>query len=73
MRQQLEMLIIPFYLPYLLHYLFNLIIFRDHKKAYINIAFEKEAYTMEKHPDYLQQRQLWAWTEFLGSNSSKRF
>lgn len=73
LRQQLEMLILPFYIAYLLHYLFNLILLRNHKKAYINIVFEKEAYAMEKYPDYLVRRNFWAWTGFLASNDAKRF
>jgi len=73
LTQQGEMLILPFYIVYLFHYLINLIRFKNHTKAYLNIVFEKEAYAMDKYPDYLQQRRFWAWREFLAPNSSKRF
>jgi len=70
LQQQLEMLILPFYIIYLLHYLINLIRFKNHTKAYVNIVFEKEAYAMDKYSDYLKQRRFWAWLEFF---TSKRF
>jgi hypothetical protein len=65
LAQQLELLLIGFYLFYLLHYLYNLIKFLNHHKAYLNIVFEKEAYSMEADADYLKKRSFWAWTKFL--------
>lgn len=65
LRQQLEMLIIPFYIFYLLNYFYNLLIFKNHYKAYYNIVFEKEAYTMGKNVTYLKNRKLWAWASFF--------
>ena len=56
-RQQLEMLIIPFYLLYTVHYLVGLLRYRDHDKAYRNIIFEREAYAKELDMDYLKQRK----------------
>ena len=61
LRQQRELLVIPFYVIYLLHYLFNLIKYRRHHKAYLNIVFEREAYTHENTPNYLQSRKWMAW------------
>ena len=43
-RQQLELLIIPFYLVYLLNYLVNLIRYRNHYRAYKEIIFERHYY-----------------------------
>lgn len=60
LRQQLELLILPFYLIYLLHYFFLLLRFRNHEKAYRNIVFEREAYTHEGDPTYLSKRRWWA-------------
>jgi hypothetical protein len=60
-RQQAELLILPFYLLYLLNYLVNLIVYRNHDKAYMNIVFEREAYANEVDPAYLQQRKLYNW------------
>lgn len=64
-RQQLELLIIPFYFLYLLNYLANLGVYRNHQKAYLNICFEREAYRMEKNPEYLKSRSFWGWLVFL--------
>lgn len=60
LRQQLELLLLPFYLLYLLHYLYLLIRFRNHEKAYRNILFEREAYDHEGDNRYLERRRWWA-------------
>jgi hypothetical protein len=57
--QQMEMLVIPFYIIYLIHYVVNYFKFRNHKKAYRNIIFEREAYAEEKNFDYLKRRRIW--------------
>lgn len=64
-RQQLELLVLPFYILYLLNYLLNLIIYRDHDKAYRNISFELEAYSNDQYPDYLLNRKMFAWVNYL--------
>jgi hypothetical protein len=61
LQQQLELLILPFYLLYFFNYVFNLCRYRDHDKAYLQIRFEREAYQHEKDPDYLNRRRIWAW------------
>ena len=65
LRQQLELLIVPFYLLYLLNYLVNLIVYRNHHRAYLNIVFEREAYKKDADTDYLKKRKLWAWINFF--------
>ena len=50
-RQQLELLIIPFYIIYLIEWIF---------KGYRNISFEKEAYSNQDNLDYLKTRKLFA-------------
>ena len=60
-HQQLELLVLPFYVLYFLNYLFNLLIYQDHDKAYRNICFEVEAYANDDNPDYLLQRRMYAW------------
>lgn len=55
--QQAELLVLPFYVLYLLNYLFNLLKYRRHSIAYLNIVFEKEAYANEAWLDYLPQRR----------------
>jgi hypothetical protein len=64
-RQQLELLVLPFYILYLLNYLLNLIIYRDHDKAYRNISFELEAYSNDQDADYLLNRKMFAWFNYL--------
>ena len=59
-RQQIELLIIPFYIFYLLNYILNLFRFRSHHQAYLNIVFEKEAYKNEKNLHYLNDRKTFA-------------
>jgi hypothetical protein len=58
-RQQLELLILPFYVLYLGHFFINLIKYKDRNLAYRNIIFEKEAYANEKNLNYLKYRRLW--------------
>lgn len=64
-RQQLELLILPFYLLYALNYLFNLFKYKNHYLAYFNISFEKEAYHFETDLTYLTHRKWYKWTSFI--------
>ncbi|MDX2304124.1 MAG: hypothetical protein NW226_15065 [Microscillaceae bacterium] len=66
LAQQLETLILPFYVLYLCNYLINLVIYREHHKAYINMYFEREAYDHEGDLTYLRKRRFWAFLSFLG-------
>lgn len=65
LRQQLELLIIPFFVLYGLEYLIRLIQFQSKTLAYRNISFEREAYTNEKDLNYLKSRSFWAFIKFL--------
>lgn len=65
LRQQLELLLIPFYILYLLNYLLNLIYYRQHHKAYLNIVFEREAYVNERNLTYLKTRRFWSWLRYF--------
>ena len=67
LRQQLELLIIPFYVLYFLNYLLNLLYYLHHDKAYRNIVFEREAYSNERNPDYLKHRTFWYWVRFFAA------
>ena len=67
-KQQLELLILPFYIIHLFHYVVNLIIYQNHYKAYLNILFEKEAYRNEEDLDYLKKRRFFAWMFKKSSN-----
>jgi hypothetical protein len=65
LRQQLELLLIPFYILYLLNYVLNLLYYMHHDKAYRNIVFEREAYTNERDLSYLKQRRFCSWIRFF--------
>jgi hypothetical protein len=65
LQQQLEMLILPFYLLYGLNYLLNRFKYRSHDAAYRNICFEREAYQNEDDLEYLQKRSLWRFWRYF--------
>jgi len=59
--QQLELFIIPFYILYVLNWVYNLVKYSgDTDKAYMEILFEKEAYANEEDLSYLETRPKWA-------------
>lgn len=64
-RQQLELLILPFYILYFSDFLIKMIQYKDMNKAYRNIIFEREAYTKEKDLDYLKSRSFWQFLNYL--------
>ena len=59
LSQQLECLLVGFYLLYAVDYLIGRVRGLDHVGAYLNIRFEQEAYTNQLNPDY--QRKPFAW------------
>lgn len=59
-RQQLELLILPFYAWYLLEYLWHRLRGLGHHAAYLAIRFEREAYRHDGDVTYLSRRKLWA-------------
>jgi len=65
LRQQLELLILPFYIIYILEYLFRLLQYRDRYIAYRNISFEREAYKNEKDLNYLKNRPFWTFKNYI--------
>ncbi|MCF6130857.1 hypothetical protein [Flavobacterium wongokense] len=64
-RQQLELLILPFFIWYGIEFLVKLIIHKDRNFAYRNISFEREAYANEKDLNYLKQRSFWRFLNYL--------
>lgn len=64
-RQQIELLVVPFLVWYILEYLVRLIQFRERNLAYRNISFEREAYQNEKDLHYLKQRSFWSFINYL--------
>lgn len=65
LKQQLELLIIPFYIIYFIEYLIKYIKYKDGKRAYRNLSFEREAYTHDDNLDYLKSRKLFSWVKYL--------
>ncbi|WP_330444386.1 hypothetical protein [Flavobacterium sp. C4GT6] len=65
LRQQLELLILPFYLWYCIEFLIRLVIHKKWHKAYRNISFEREAYAKENAPGYLKNRRLLSFILFI--------
>jgi len=68
LKQQLEMLIVPFYLFYVIEFLFRLLQYRNWHKAYRNISFEREAYDNEFNLEYVKQRPFWCFLKYLRSH-----
>lgn len=60
LRQQVECLVLPFYLIYFSDYLRLRFKGLNHDAAYRGIIFEREAYTHDGHPDFLKTRRPWA-------------
>lgn len=65
LRQQAEMLIIPFYFWYVTEFLLRFIAYRNWHKAYRNISFEREAYANEKNTKYLSNRRLYNFLNYV--------
>lgn len=60
-RQQVELLVLPFYVLYLIEFIVRLIKYKNRRKAYLNISFEREAYKNDSDLNYLKNRKLWTW------------
>ncbi|MDQ0478124.1 hypothetical protein QF004_002665 [Chryseobacterium sp. MDT2-18] len=65
LRQQLELLIIFFYLWYVMEYYYRLFKLKNRDLAYRSISFEREAYAMEANPDYLENRKHWSFWKYI--------
>ena len=62
-QQQVEMLILFFYIWYLIEWFIKLFIYKQ--KAYYHISFEKEAYKYEINETYLSERKLYSWIKYI--------
>nr|WP_298997460.1 hypothetical protein [uncultured Allomuricauda sp.] len=65
LRQQRELLIVPFYLLYVAEWILRTILYLDSYRAYQNISFEREAYANEKNPEYLSNRSAFSFLDYL--------
>lgn len=66
LRQQLELLIVFFYIWYILEYLYWYLRLGNSHRAYQSISFEREAYSYEHDFTYLRRRKLWGFWKFVG-------
>ncbi|SNR16742.1 conserved protein of unknown function [Tenacibaculum jejuense] len=65
LRQQIEMLVIPFYIFYVIEWFFKFLKYKNSYLAYRNLSFEREAYTFETDINYLKNRKFWAFIKHL--------
>jgi hypothetical protein len=64
-RQQLELLVLPFFVWYFIEYALRLLQYKNANLAYRNISFEREAYANEMHLDYLKTRTCFSFINYL--------
>ena len=64
LRQQLELLVVFFYIFYAAEFIFRWIKYKSAMTAYRNISFEVEAYTQEKDEDYLRSRKAFSFLKY---------
>jgi hypothetical protein len=64
-RQQLELLVIPFFIWYGIEFLIRLVQYRNRREAYYNISFEREAYVKEKDLNYLKKRSFLSFLKYV--------
>ena len=65
LRQQIELLVLTFYIIYVLEFLFNYIKIKSWNEAYRGISFEKEAYENESDLNFLKRRLLWNFKSYF--------
>ena len=65
LRQQLEMLIVPFFIWYVFEFLIRLLQYKKKDLAYRNISFEREAYTKEADLHYIKNRRIFQFLHYI--------
>lgn len=58
--QMRELFYLPFYIAYVLEWIYHLLIFRNPYMAYCKISFEREAYVHGSDLNYLSSRKRFA-------------
>lgn len=71
LRQQLELLIIPFYFIYMFEYIIGLFVYGNRHDAYKQISSERESYTNDNNLNYLNDRKIWTSFKYFGFKKSK--
>lgn len=59
--QQIELLVVPFFIWYFLEYAYYLILTFDSYEAYRKVRFERECYHYDHDPRYLSRRKPYAY------------
>ena len=65
LKQQLELLVLPFYIWYGVEFLLRLAQYKNRRMAYKSISFEREAYAKEKDLNYLKSRSLFSFLKYV--------
>lgn len=65
LRQQLELLVLPFFIWYGLEFLLRWLQYKKWELAYRNISFEREAYANQIHLDYLKKRSFFRFLKYI--------
>lgn len=68
LKQQIELLIIPFYFWYGIEFSFRLLQYKSWQKAYKNISFEREAFACQEDLNYLKYRPFWAFLKYISKH-----
>ncbi len=64
LRQQLELLVIFFYIWYVIEYYYWYFKLKNAHQAYLAISFEREAYANEHDMEYLKKRKFWSFLNY---------
>lgn len=68
LRQQIELLIILFFVWYFVEFFIRWFQYKNRNLAYKNISFEKEAYANESNINYLKTRHFYSFLKYIKSN-----
>jgi hypothetical protein len=63
-RQQLELLVLFFYLIYVIEWIVYRFKGMSYNEAYMNISFEKEAYSNDRNLNYLKEKKLFSFIKY---------
>jgi hypothetical protein len=69
LKQQLELLIIFFFIVYFLEFIWYYVRFKSFMKAYRSISFEQEAYQNESNQNYLNSRKPYTFLKYYFSSN----
>ena len=65
-KQQLETLLLPFYVWYIIEYFVHRLKGKSAHQAYMSISFEREAYANDDDLTYLKNRKIWGFWRYVG-------